>query len=117
MKPSPPSSSSPYRPITGRNAPSAGEIFRGAEEQTLCQRCDWLKDNPEYQDEYWTWAKGVGNQWKARCYWPESKPLPEPGDVITVHRKDGSTSNATIKEAEGLLYRPSGRANLTCFLK
>lgn len=93
-----------------------GQTFRGSEDQTLCTRCDWLKDNPEYRDEYWTWFMGASNEWKARCYWPEKKPLPEPGDVITVHRKDGTTSTATIREAEGLLYKPNGRASLTCFV-
>ena len=43
--------------------------------------------------------------------------LPEPGDKVTVHRKNGSTSVETIREVDGLIYLPTGRARLDCFVE
>ena len=42
---------------------------------------------------------------------------PEPGNQVTVHRKDGTTSLETIREVEGLIYLPTGRAKLDCLIE
>ena len=66
--------------------------------------------------KYFTWHKRASG-WTIRAYWPDSEPLPEPGDQVTVHRKNRTTSVVTIREVEGPTYLPSGQAGLDCFVE
>ena len=95
------------------NCQQCGDIFRGLANETKCQQCKLYEEHPELAPRYWSWHKN-GQEWKVICTWPEDEPLPGPGEVIAVHRKDGSTSFEIISETEGLMWRPNGEAKLTC---
>ena len=41
----------------------------------------------------------------------------QPGEKVTVHRKNGSTQVETIKQAQGLIHQPDGRARPDCFVE
>ena len=83
----------------------------------LCQESQYYKDNPPEAPKYWTWTKRHSGVWGIRAAWPETDPLPEPGDQVTVNRKNGTTSVETIREVEGLRYQMDGRAVLECFIQ
>ena len=91
-----------------------GEVFRGREETTLCLDCQYKQEHPEMQDEYWTWTRISANRWGIVAYWPDQEPPPEPGELVLIHRKDGTSSNETITEVEGLRYGMDGRGRLYC---
>ena len=95
--------------MTRKPCNECGQVFRGAEEQELRTECGYKRDHPEARDKYWTWKRKGRNGWEIAAYWPDREPLPEPGDPVTVHRRDGSTSIAVIREVEGLRYLPTGR--------
>ena len=85
-----------------------------SEEQQLCTECQFESDHPELAPQYWTWTRSGSSTWTAVATWPDKEPLPEPGDTITVHRRDGSSSEHTITETDGVLYDRSGRPRLHC---
>ena len=66
---------------------------------------------------YWTWSKGGRLNWGIVAHWPDGEPLPDAGDQVSVHRKDGSTSVVKIQEVEGLRYLSNGRAQLRCMIE
>ena len=68
------------------------------EDQETCRQCSFYRDHPELAPKYWTWTRGPRNTWRVICTWPEKEDFPEPGLKITVHRKDSSTSQETVKE-------------------
>ena len=111
----------PYRfPIPGnirKDCAECGQRFRGREEEPLCLECSYKKDHPEARDMYWTWRQGAFRRWDIVAYWPDDHPFPEPGEQVTVHRKDGSTSAVTIQEVEGLTFTYTGRGQLRCTTK
>ncbi len=101
-----------------KDCAECGQVFRGLPEQELCTECQYKQDNPEARDMYWIWSRnGRGGSWGIAAYWPDDEPLPDPGAVVTVHRKDGSASTVIIKEVEGLRYLPTGRAQLRCMVE
>ena len=51
------------------------------------------------------------------AYWPDGQPLPNAGDQVTVHRKDGSTSVVKIEDVERPRYLSNGRTQLHCTIK
>ena len=93
-----------------------GREFEGIPEDDICLECQYKQEHPEESDMYWTWSKGGRPTWGIVAYWPDQEPLPDPGERVTVHRKDGSTSVVTIHEVEGLRYLPTGRAQLRCMI-
>ena len=93
-----------------------GQVFRGLPETDLCLECRYKQDHPEESDMYWTWRKGGRPTWGIVAYWPDKEPPPNPGDRVTVHRKDGSSSTAVILEVD-LRYLLSGRAQLRCMIE
>lgn len=66
---------------------------------------------------YWTWRRGPHGRWDIVAYWPDGEPLPDPGEQVTVHRKDGSNSAVTIQEVEGLTFTITGRGQLRCTVR
>ena len=108
----------PYRfPIPGnirKDCAECGQQFRGMPETDLCQECKYKRDHPEARDMYWTWCRGPHGRWDVVAYWPDGEPLPDPGERVTVHRKDGSNSTITIQEVEGLTFTTTGRGHLRC---
>ena len=84
-------------------------------ENTTCTECGYYREHPELAPMYWTWTRR-GRWWTVAATWPVKEPLPEVGAVITVHRKDGTSSTETISEVDGLLYDMSGRARLHCWV-
>ena len=98
--------------MTRKPCNECGQAFRGLEEQELCTECSYKRDHPEDRDMYWTWSRAGRGSWGIAACWPDREPMPEPGDQVTVHRRDGSTSIAVIREVEGLSYRPTGRGKL-----
>ena len=99
-----------------KNCTECGQEFHGLPEADLCLECRYNQEHPEESDMYWTWNKGGRPTWGIVAYWPDGQPLPDAGDRVTVHRKDGSTSVVKIHEVEGLRYLPTGRAQLRCMI-
>ena len=91
------------------------DVFRGTDEEQLCPQCLHRKEYPEDQDQHWTWRR-AGGRWEAIAYWPHGEPLPQPGDRITVHRRDGSTTTAVVREAD-LRYTSTGRGRVQCIVE
>lgn len=97
--------------------PSCGNEFRNTAaepdpDRDLCAGCQYLRDNPEEADKYWTWRRS-GNHWRATASWPEREDPPEPGDRIDVHRRDGSSSRHNVKEILHIRVDSSGRRRVT----
>ena len=92
-----------------------GETFKAMPDQTLCTQCEFHRKNPELAPKYWTWTRGgEHNDWLATARWPEKEPFPEPGERITMHRKDGSTSLKTIQEVVHHHFDQVGELRLVC---
>ena len=99
-----------------RDCRDCGETFRAAPGEETCAFCRYLREHPEEGPKHWTWRRRSG-VWGISAHWPDNEPLPEPGDKVTVHRKNGSTSVETIREVDGLLYLPTGKARLDCLVE
>ena len=93
-----------------------GQQFRGFPEQPRCTQCHYDSMYPEEAPKYWTWKKR-GQNWIISATWPDREPLPNVGETVTVHRKDGSSSDETITEVDRITYDMSGRAKLRCLVK
>ena len=74
-----------------------GQKDRGPEGQTICAQCRLYEDHPEMRPGYFTWTS-TSKGWAATAKWGDNEPEPEPGNTVTVHRKDGSTSVHTVRE-------------------
>lgn len=94
-----------------RTCTQCGEEFRGSRD--LCQQCEYYRDFPEMAPGYWTWTKSAQG-WMIRAVWREKEPWPEPGTAVTVHRKNGTTSQATIREVDHHRYDMAANLVLTC---
>ena len=94
-----------------------GQTFRGLPEEEICIECEYKREHPEARDRFWTWSRVGGGRWTIVAHWPDGEKLPEVGEQVTVHRKNGSTSVETIHEVEGLRYLPTGRAQLRCLVE
>ena len=94
-----------------------GREFRGLPENDTCVDCEFQRKNPDLNDGYWTWSRGGDDRWDFVAYWPDDEPDPDPGQVVTVHLKDGSTSSVTILEVEGRRYLPNGRGQMRCLVQ
>ena len=101
---------------TRKECSRCGETFRGTEDEEICPQCEFRAAHPEEQDKYWTWTR-FGREWGITAYWPDREPLPDPGDRVTVHRKDGSTATATVREMPELRYLPDGRGRVYCWVE
>ena len=106
-------------PLPGRtrkDCSECGQTFRGHDHEELCLECSYKRDHPEARDGYWSWSRSRGPEggWDIVAYWPDREPLPEPGAVVTVHRKDGTQSQATVQACHGLTWEPTGRGRIRC---
>ena len=102
--------------MTRKDCAECGQVFQGLPETGSCIDCQYKQEHPEAQDMYWTWKRAGRSGWGIVAHWPDKEPLPNPGDRVTVHRKDGSSSTAVILEVE-LRYLPTGRAQLRCMIE
>ena len=100
-----------------KNCTECGQETHNLPEADLCLECQYNQEHPEESDMYWTWSKGGRPTWGIVAHWPDGEPLPDAGDQVTVHRKDGSTSVVKIQEVEGLRYLSNGRAQLRCMIE
>ena len=82
--------------------------------EDLCDECNFHRSHPEMAPGYWTWQKLADNSWGVQATWREPSQLPQPGDSITVHRKNGTTSNTTIRELTHTHYNKSGNLVVHC---
>lgn len=80
-----------------------GQQDRGPEGSTKCTQCRLYESHPELAPGYFTWTK-TANGWAASAKWGDKNPEPEPGTVITVHRKNGSVSQHTVREIRNVHY-------------
>ena len=96
--------------------PQCGQEARGDEGNELCTQCDFYLANPKMAPKYWTWTRLSHNQWGVTSFWPEKEDLPQPGDPVTVHRKDGATSSHTIQEVRNSGFTPEARFRVTCLV-
>ena len=96
-----------------RECAQCGTEFRASPDAQLCTQCEYYRVHPEMAPKYFTWTK-VGSEWGITAHWPEKEPLPEPGDTVTVHRKDGSESTETIAELHSQRYDRTARFTITC---
>ena len=99
-----------------KDCQDCGQRFRGFENEKLCPECQSLREHPERAPKHWTWTK-TGRRWTIAATWPDAEPIPNVGDAVTVHRQDGSSSQETITEVDGLIYDFNGRARLHCWVK
>ena len=93
-----------------------GKEFKGQPETPLCTSCYFLEKYPEFQPKRWTWTK-IESQWGVTAIWPDKDPLPEPGETITVHRKDDTTSEVTLREYNETRGTPSGERKVFFHIK
>ena len=99
-----------------KSCQKCGETFRGFQDEVICLQCKFYQEHPEEAPGYWKWI-GPEQGRRARSTWTENRPLPQPGDTITVHRKDGKASLETVDEVEGLMYQPTGKLLLDVYIK
>ena len=106
-----------YTQRTQRKACSLCQrTFRARPDETICGHCEMKGGGPELAPGYWTWNQAEGiNQIQA--YWEWNEPLPQPGETVTVHSKEGAACQATIKEALGLHNTRDGRIRAQCTVK
>ena len=93
-----------------------GDRFRALPDEHHCVACQYYRDHPELALKHWTWKKR-GQNWTVVATWPDGEPLPLPGDSITVHRKDTTTSTETISEIDGFIYDQFGKPRLHCWVQ
>ena len=93
-----------------------GEEFKGQPETELCIGCEYLERNPELKPKRWTWTK-IENQWGVIATWPDKDPRPQPGDRVTVHRKDGNTSEAILREHADTRGTPAGEIKVIFYIQ
>lgn len=89
-----------YRRFTCQDC---GQTDRGPEGATLCSQCRRHQEHPEEAPGYFTWTR-TGDGWGARAKWRDKDPLPEPGQVIIVHRQDGTNSEQTVARVRNHHY-------------
>ena len=82
--------------MTRKDCAECGQVFRGLPETGSCLECQYKQDHPEDQDMYWTWKRIGWDGWGIVAHWPDREPLPNPGDQVSVHQKDGSSSTVAI---------------------
>ena len=80
-----------------------GQLDRGPEGATLCHLCRYYSEHPEERPGRFTWTR-TSNGWAATAKWPDGQPEPEPGTAITIHRKDGSHSQHTVREIRNVHF-------------
>ena len=103
--------------MTSKNCAQCGQVFQGLPETGSCLECQYKQEHPEAQDMYWTWKRIGWDGWGIVAHWPDREPLPNPGDQVSVHQKDGSSSTVAILKVGDLHYLPTGRARLECTVK
>ncbi len=92
---------------------SCGQNDRGPEGSTTCSECRLYLDHPESAPGYFTWTK-TSSGWAATALWRDKNPDPQPGTTITVHRRDGSSSEHTTRELLNSHYNTDGNKVVTC---
>ena len=102
--------------MTRKDCAECGQVFQGLPETGSCIDCQYKQEHPETRDMYWTWKRSGRGGWEIVAHWPDKEPLPNPGDRVSVHQKDGSSSTAIILEVD-LRYLPTGRAQLRCMIE
>ena len=91
-----------------------GASFKTAREhETRCYECSYYHDHPERAPGYFTWTK-TNSQWVATARWRDQADPPEIGAVVTVHRKDGSSSEHAVIEVLDRRYNTSGEHLIRC---
>ena len=85
-----------------------------ASSDTLCTECRSYREHPERAPGYFRWGRIAPKQWGAQARWKENSPLPEPGDVITVHKKDGTSSEHTVTTVHEPAYDRNLRLIVRC---
>ena len=107
----------PIPSMETRTCEDCSQEYWGSPSSTRCGECRLYHERPELAPKYWTWTGGGPNrEWRAVCTWPQKEPFPEAGLQITVHRKDGSTSQETVKEFEFHRYDTAANLKVVCFV-
>ena len=94
-----------------RTCTKCGQDFRGSHE--VCSECHFNETHPEMAPGYWTWRSSATG-WKIQAKWREKESWPEPGTVVTVHRKNGTASQETIAEVENNYFDRAANLVLVC---
>lgn len=84
------------------------------DDSTVCTQCHFYRNNPEMAPKYWTWTRLTSSKWGIMARWPDKEDLPNPGDTVVVHRKNGATSTETITEVLRTGYSPSITLQVFC---
>ena len=91
-----------------------GDSFKTArEDETRCTECFYYHQHPEQAPGYFIWTK-AGQNWAAVDKWRDHDDPPQVGDIIAVHRKDGSTSDHSIVELLDSRYDTAGNRLTYC---
>ena len=90
-----------------RTCGDCGQNYRGPPDSELCTECRYYRENPAEAPGYWTWRRS-SQGWQVTAKWRDRDPLPQAGDAVTVHRKDGSSSEHTLAEEPEFHYDMAG---------
>ena len=74
-----------------------GNSEDGAHKEGLCEECRLYIDQPEMGYHWWTWRLRTENQWQVTCKIRHRDDVPQTGQQVTVHRRNGTTSVETLK--------------------
>ena len=97
--------------------PACGQEFNSlAEEPGQCPQCDFQDRHPELRTGYFTW-KGAASGWNATARRQENDPEPARGEIITVHRKDGTSSSHAVVGTIRRNFNGAGELHITCTVK
>ena len=91
-----------------------GDTFKTSrEEETRCTECFYYHKYPEQAPGYFTWTK-TGQTWAAVAKWRDHDDPPLLGAAITVHRKDGTSSEHRIIRLIDSRYDVAGNRLVYC---
>ena len=101
-------------PRLEKECTDCGRPFKTSrEDETRCTECAYYHSHPESAPGYFTWTK-TGSEWAAVAKWRDHEHPPDVGTMITVHRKDGTSSEHAIVENLDNRYSTSGDRLMTC---
>ena len=102
-----------------RTCQKCGREFHATQkEEWQCSECKYYETHPEMAKGYWTWTQ-LGDKWGISAYWSQHGEAENelPGTTVTVHRKNGTTSQATITQVRGGSFNRSAEYRVYCYVK
>ena len=105
-----------FNRFTSFTCSQCGDEDRGPEGTAICTLCQYYEANPAEAPGYFTWSSNLEG-WAATAKWREKEPVPEPGQTVTVHRKDGGSSEHRVRGTLDRRYDPAANLIITLSVK